>query len=370
AVFHAARSDPEGFIEGNPPPLIIDEVQRAPDLLLALKRIVDRHRSPGSYLLTGSANLLTLKTVAETLAGRVVYHELLPFAWSELRQRQSPSTLIDRFFDAEGPREVLAGLQAAQTAEVGRGEWVQAILKGGYPVPALMKDASARSQWFEGYRQTYLERDVRDLANPENLAAFDRLLVVTALRTGQLLNYSELCRDLGIPLSTVRRYFALLEQTYQVWRLQPYFANPARRLVKTPKLYHTDTGLACSLAALDDWEMVERQGRQGPLFETWIASELRKALSLCRRRTQLWFWRTHDGLEVDFVLERGADVVGLEVKWGSEVRSEDLRGLRVFRDSLGSRFRLGIVLHTGSTLAALDARILAVPVGTLLGGRP
>lgn len=371
AALTAALQDPEGFIEGNPPPLILDEVQRAPALLLALKGAVDRHRRPGSYLVTGSANLLTLKRVSETLAGRAVYHELLPLSWSELAGRQSPAAVIDSLFEVRGAREFITRWTDLVEPQASRQELAARILAGGYPDAALTGDPWVRRQWFEGYRQTYLTRDVRDLAAVEHMPAFDRLLVTTALRTGQILNQSELARDLGVPYSTLRRYLSLLDLTYQVWFLRPYHMNnPGLRLVKSPKLYHMDTGLAAYLAAMDDWAAVERQGRQGQLFETWVAGELKKALPLCARATSLWFWASHQGREVDFVLERGADVVGIEAKWGAEVDRAALRGLTALKAAAGRRFRMGVVVHTGPTMVALAEDIVAVPVHVLLGGIP
>lgn len=181
------------------------------------------------------------------------------------------------------------------------------MLAGGYPEPALQRDAAVRRTWFESYRKTYVERDLRDLAAVQSLPELSRLLTLVALRTGRLLNATELGRDAGLSNSTTRRYLDLLQQTFQLFMLQPWFANVGKRLVKTPKLYVTDTGLGCHLAAADEWSTLERQLRVGPVLETFVANELRKFLSLDAGRTHLWFWRVEHGHEVDFILENWLD---------------------------------------------------------------
>lgn len=204
AVLDGALRDPDGFIAGTPTPVVLDEVQRAPDLLRAIKLAVDRKRKPGQYLLTGSANLMTLKTVSESLAGRVILHELHPFSWAELIQVSASSTIQD-IFDCNDARALLSRWPQRAPSKR-RQEIEQHILTGGFPTPALLKSPRTRQEWFAAYRKTYIERDLRDFAAIEHLPDFNRLLALLALRTGQLLNYSDLSRDLGLPFTTLRRY--------------------------------------------------------------------------------------------------------------------------------------------------------------------
>ncbi len=365
AVLDAALLDPDGFLSQAKTPLIIDEVQRAPDLLRAVKLVVDENREPGMFLLTGSADLLTLARVSETLAGRVAVHELHPFSWAEFKRRPLPSVL-DTLFTASAPSDAIERLPASSSRGLLE-EMRDFMTSGGFPVPALMGSPASRAVWFNSYRATYVERDLRDIADIARVPEFGRLMVILAARTARLLNYSDLSRDTGIPYATLRRYFGILEQTYQVFLVHPYHSSRAKRLVKTPKVFMADTGMAMHLSGLSDWGAAERQGRAGDLLETFIAGELRKALSLSPVLTSLSFYRTSDGIEVDFLLERGEDVVGIEVKIGSRIERRDLAGLFHCREALGKRWRLGVLLYSGTRPLALDEKNLALPFPVFLG---
>ena len=365
AALDQALADPDGFLAAQEAPLVVDEVQRAPDLLRAVKRIVDRDRRPGRFLLTGSAHLSTLTGVAETLAGRAAVHELYPFSWAE-RTRKPAATTIDDLFEAASSAGLLQRWKRSAPA-ARRVEMIDRIMAGGYPTPSLMRDEDARRTWFSSYRQTYIERDLRDLTSLENLPAFGRLLAFLSLRTGNILNVSDLARDAQLSISSARRYLGLLEQTYQVFLLQPYFANVGKRLVKTPKVYVTDSGLGCHIAAVDAWETLERQHRVGAMVETFAAGELRKLLALAPGKTHLWYWRQEHGREVDFLLERAGEVVGVEVKWGSGAASSDLAGLKSCEAALGRVWRLGVLLYGGTEVLALDRKTIAVPFSIFFG---
>lgn len=364
AVLDAALTNPDGFLQELGRPVILDEVQRAPDLLRAVKLVVDRDRQPGMFLLTGSANILTMSNVSETLAGRVAVHELHPFSWAELSQKPKPSVIEDLFTHPDPEASILRW----PTSSPERLEEIKDfIMTGGFPIPALMKRPRARRTWFDSYRQTYIERDLRDLSTIENLPDFGRLMVTLALRTSQMLNYSALSRDIGLPVTTLRRYFNLLEQTFQAYTLEPYHANVGKRLVKTPKSYLTDTGLACHLAAVDDWPALVQRNQAGQLIETWVAGELRKMSSVAADRIDIWYWRTRGGREVDFILERGGDLVGLEVKLGTGFSKTDLAGLKDCREAFGARWRYGILLYGGTEVVPLEDRLAAVPFGVFFG---
>lgn len=364
-VLDTALTNPDGFIFETGWPAVIDEVQRAPDLLRAIKLIVDKERKTGLYLLTGSANVLTLSKVSESLAGRVAVYELLPFSWSEIHEKPPP-IILDAIFSATRARDVLNSLPSNSTPE--RVEEIkERILWGGFPTPALMSSTSAKRKWFDSYRQTYIERDLRDLSGIFRVPEFNRLLTSLALSTGQLLNFSELSREIGIPLTTLRRYFGLLVQTYQVHLVSPYSGNVGKRLMKTPKLYITDTGVACHMSGTDSWETLVKQNRIGGMVETWVANELRKLITLSELRTELLYWRTRTGHEVDFLLEQRGEIVGIEVKWGSSFGRGDLSGLKKCQEALGERWRFGILLYGGNRTLALDEKTIAIPFSVFFG---
>ncbi|HEY3357617.1 MAG TPA: ATP-binding protein [Polyangia bacterium] len=364
-VLDAAAADPDGLLRATATPAIIDEVQRTPDVLRAIKLVIDQRRTPGMFLLTGSANVLTLATVSETLAGRLAVHELAPFSWAELAEQPVPAT-IDRLFAASDARALVKGWPS-RVPEARGAELRDLILHGGYPTPALMRSPRARRTWFESYRQTYLDRDLRDLANIEHRPDFGRLLTTLALRTGTILNHAELSRDVGLPVATIRRYFNLLGQTFQLHVVPPYAANVGKRLVKTPKVYLTDTGLCCHLVAAYSWDALARGERAGAMVETWAAAELRKLIALAGEHTDLWYYRTHGGDEVDFVLERGGELVGVEVKLAAGLDRRHLGGLVAARAALGRRWRLGVVVHGGAETLAIDERTAAVPFSVFFG---
>lgn len=358
----AALTDPDGLVQGQPGPTVIDEVQRAPDLLRAVKLEVDRHRAPGRFLLTGSAHVLTLASVSETLAGRVAVHELRPFAWSEMQRTQPLS--ISELFRSGRPEKLLRRSKAAG----GTAELQRVVLSGGFPDPALMTSRRARSTWFESYRQTVLERDLRDIANVSLVPELGRLMVAIALRSGALLNVAELARDLGLSESTTRRHIQLLRQTFQVETLAPFASNRFKRLVKSPKIYWTDSGVAAHLAAVTTWHDLERRNMAGAMLETWVHAELRKLLSLEPDRMEISFWRSREGHEVDFLLERGGESIGIEVKSSAAIRDRDLAGLRRCRDLLGRQWRLAIMLYMGSDLVTVDRSTIAIPASRFFSG--
>jgi predicted AAA+ superfamily ATPase len=365
AVLDAALTNPDGMIQGLDLPVVIDEVQRAPDLLRSVKLAVDQDRKSGMFLLTGSANILTMSSVSETLAGRVAVHHLHPFSWTEV-ERLAPPEVLGQIFKARDSKEMARKLSLSRAPDRTK-ELQKFILRGGYPDPCLMKSSASRNLWFESYRQTYLERDVRDLTSIAHVPDFNRLLVTLALRTGQMLNFSSLSRDVGLAVSTLRRYFNILEETFQIFRIAPYHANIGKRIVKTPKVYMSDTGMACHLADADDWQTLHKRNQAGSMLETWVAGELRKLISLSPTRTGLYYWRTRDGREVDFLLERGGRVAGIEVKQAARVDRHDLTGISACSDALGKSWHLGIVLYGGSEVLPLDHKTIAVPFSVFFG---
>ena len=365
AVLDAALRDPDGFISGTPTPVVIDEVQKAPDVLRAIKRVVDRDRRPGQYFLTGSANLMTLASVSESLAGRVAVHTLYPFCWPERVEKPPPSILKD-VFEVKTAKDLIKQLSRPRGKDY-RKEITHSILAGGYPVPTLMSSDEARHVWFSSYRQTYLERDLLSVKSIENMPDFNRLLSLVAFRTGGLLNQSDLSRETGLPFTTLRRYMNLLEVTYQAFLLHPYFRNVGKRLVKTPKLYMSDTGMMSHLRGTDTWASLEHQGQVGAAVETWVASELLKLLSVSDPRFQLYFWRTQAGQEVDFLVERGGKLVSIEVKWGHRISDSDAANLERCAQDLKDQVLFSIILYGGTEIVPLGPRLLGIPFSVFFG---
>jgi len=361
----AAQADADAWLAGFQGPVAIDEVQHVPDLFRAIKKRVDASQRPGQILITGSALWLSMKAIGESLAGRVALLELWPFSEAEWMERSAPAwgQLVLGPFDLDA---VQASVRDAGPAE---SNWLaQAVLRGGFPEPSGFGKADARALWFGSYLSTYLQRDVLDLVRIEHADLFLRLIRLLAGRTGQLLNLSSLARDLGIPVPTVRRYADWLTLTYQRFDVQPYSANVGKRLVKTPKTYWSDTGMAAGLLGWKTWRDVQHAGADGALLETWVAGELAKWASVHARRP-FYFWRSHGGGEVDFLVEQEGRAVGVEVKAGQRVDARDLKGLVECRHALGARFLHGIVLYGGDEAMPLGDRLYAVPLAFLRGCR-
>lgn len=343
-----ARRDPESLLRGSQP-VTLDEVQREPRLLSAVKREIDRRRRPGRFLLTGSANLLLMRKVSESLAGRAGYLTLHPMT---VRER--------RGLGRAGIWDDLLGTEVGQWPDVVTArpprpvDWREAVRCGGFPVPVLQLGSDReRSIWFDGYIRTYLERDLQSLSSIAALPDFRRLMRASALRIGQLVNQTELGRDVALPQATVHRYLNLLETSYLLVRLPAYSVNRTKRLIKSPKLYWGDTGVALHLT--------QDPAPGGPHLENLILTDLLAWRDARLSRVEVLYWRTVAGEEVDFVLEAGDRLLGIEVKATSRPRFRDVRNLLGFRSEYGGRVRGGLLLHTGDTVEWLAPEVLAVP---------
>ena len=351
----AARNDAAGFLAGFAQPLVVDEVQRAPELLLAIKAAVDRKRTPGRFLLTGSANVLQVPRVADSLAGRMEIVPLWPFSQGEIEGT------LERFIDAafgDAPPVLVHSSSSPRLTD--------RVLRGGYPEAAPIKSAERRRAWFDAYLTTILQRDVRDLARIEGLTELPRLLALLASRPMAQLNYADLSRGTGLPQSTLKRYFALLEMVFLVRLLPPWHASIGKRLVKTPKVLLTDTGLAAHLMGIDDARVARDRTLLGGLLESFVAMDLVKQAVWSADPPALYHFRTHEGDEVDLVLERrGGALVGIEVKSAATVSAADFKGLQVLAGIAGQRFHRGIVLYTGSEIVPFGAGLFALPVEAL-----
>ncbi len=347
-VLDAARRDPEVLVGGREP-VTLDEVQRAPDLLHAVKRAIDRDRAAGRFLLTGSANLLLMKRVSESLAGRASYLTLWPMTRGEQRGEGRAGAWDALLAATDGD---WLDLLAARPGEPE--DWRALARRGGYPTPALALGTSAeRAVWFDGYVRTYLERDLQDLAAISALPDFRRLMRAACLRVGQLVNQTELGRDVALPQATVHRWLNLLETSYLLVRVPAYAENRTKRLIKSPKLYWGDTGVALHLAQAPE--------PAGAHLENLVLHDLLAWRDARLERAEIGYWRTASGEEVDFVIEAGRQLLPIEVKATARPRLGDAAHLRSFRREYGKKARAGLLLHTGSALEWLAPDVLAAP---------
>ncbi len=355
ATLAAARADPSGFIAGLEGPVVLDEVQGAPALFPAIKIAVDRRRIPGRFLLTGSANVLTLPRLSESLAGRMEILTLWPLSQGEMEGMR------EGFVDALFAKEVPAvGGKAA-----GRADLLRRLVRGGYP-EVRTREVERRSAWFASYVTTILQRDIRDLAQIEGLTAMPRLLSLLAARTMSLLNVAELSRSSGMPQTTLKRYLSLLETTFLVHLIPAWSSNLSKRLIKTPRLAFGDTGLAAHLIGASEQRLHDEPDRIGPLLENFVAAELHKQLLWSWTRASLHHFRTLAGQEVDLILEDDAGkLVGIEVKASATVARADFRGLEALRDATGKRFHRGALLYAGTEGLPFGPNLYALPLASL-----
>lgn len=346
-VLEQAHVFPQGLIE-RAPRITIDEVQRSPNLLLAVKRAVDKKRVPGQFILTGSANLLLMKRVSESLAGRAVYFSLMPMTRRELLGHRSAG-IWEKFFSTPSKEwpELIEGDRSVKE------KWQDVAQRGGYPVPTLQTtDAEERTAWFAGYARTYLERDLRDVANVSSLVDFRRLMRAVCLRIGSLVNQTELARDVGLSQPTVLRHLNALETSYQLIRLPAYGVNRTKRLIKSPKAYWTDTALALYLAG-------ESEPR-GSHLENMVLTDL-MAWSGAGTDAEIMYWRTTAGEEVDFVIERNKLLLPVEVKATTRPKFTDARHLLTFREQYRKSSLPAPLLYDGDDAKWLAEGLLAIP---------
>ena len=359
-VLAAARADPRGFLESLPAPVVIDEVQHCPELFPAIKLLVDRERTPGRFVLTGSANVLLLPKLSESLAGRMEILTLYPLAQAEIRGGRW--TVVDDLFAPV--------FTPADAPAVAREELARILLAGGYPEPLARNRGSRREQWFGAYLTAILQRDVRDIADIADVTQLPRILSVIASRTANLLNVTELSSNLAMPYATLHRYLAILEATYLVTRLPAWSGDLGARATRTPKVYLSDTGLAGQLMGLNTERLLDSVGGGvllGALLETFVMTELLKQASWSQTRPALFHFRTQSRQEVDIVLERrGGEIVGIEVKAAATVSAADFKGLNALREAtVGARFLRGIVFYTGDVAVAFGPDLYAVPLSFL-----
>jgi predicted AAA+ superfamily ATPase len=354
-VLAAARTDPIGFVADLPKRTILDEVQRAPAIFTALKTAVDRDRRGRRFLLTGSANVLLVPALADSLAGRMQIQRLHPLAQCELAGRDSP--LLDVLFSG--------AFRTRRYERLGR-ELAERVSGGGYPAALTRATPRRRSAWYRDYIESLVQRDVRDLARIRSLEVLPRLLALAAGQTARLINVSDLASPFQLSRPTIREYVTLLERVFLIEQLPPWHSNRLSRLVKTPKLHVCDTGLACALLGMDPAALTADRETFGQLLETFVYQELRRQASWHEDDLSFFHFRDKDGVEVDIVLERGARLLaGVEIKLGATVTAADFRGLRKLADVAGKRFAAGVVLYDGEACLPFGERLFAVPIRAL-----
>lgn len=350
ATLAAAQANPESLLGET---AILDEVQRCPELLLALKRSVDEQRHAGRFVLSGSANLALLSHVSETLAGRAAYFTLHPMTRREMRGETRKPPFLAEFLRTQSlPR----GAAAAVTE--------REVLTGGLP-PVCLGPKDAAGEWFRGYVQTYVERDVRQLSQITDLVAFRTLTQLAALRTGQVLVISTLARDAKMSAATAGRYLDLLETSFVIRRLPPFLKNRSARLIKSPKLHVADSGLAAHLAGVTDLEPGRGELMRGALFETYVAQNIAAILEAYFPDAQLAYWHEQGRHEVDLVIELGRKVFAIEVKAATRWHESDLSGLRAFAARTPSCVA-AVLAYNGGEAVKLDGKLFAIPLGHLL----
>ena len=352
----SALDDPQSFAASLPLPVIIDEVQRAPELFRAIKLVVDRDRRPGQFLLTGSANVLLLPKLSDSLAGRMRIITLWPLSQSEIDGTEG--RFIETVF-AQDPLPPFAG-------EETRAGYAKRIVRGGFPEPVGLPAGHVRDGWMQAYITTLLERDVREIAAITDRVALPRLLRLLAVRSGTLLNSADLSRATGIARATLDRYLALFAKVFALQLVPAWSGDVGRRLIKSPKLLFVDPGVAAHLAGVDAKRLLDDPDRLGTLTETFVGAEILRCLSHQVDHYELMHFRDGNGNEVDWVIEDAQGrLVGVEVKAATAPHARDFKGLRAFAAAVGDRFHRGVVLHTGTTAAPMGERMWALPIDTL-----
>lgn len=355
-VYLAAKSDPTGFITQLKKPVIIDEIQRVPELFLAIKIDVDKQRVPGAYLLTGSANPLLIPRLGDSLAGRMEIIELMPLSQGELLG--ITETFIDTTFSTtelfNAPKNIFT-----------KDDLYNSVLTGGYPL-VQNKSEEDRIAWMHAYMNLILQRDIKDLAQIEKLTELPNLLRILAARASNLLNVAEVSRESKMVTTTVHRYMALLETIFLITLRQPWHSNIILRYVKAPKLFLVDTGLLSYLLGIDMERAHADSGQMGKVIENFIVTELLKQITWSKTKPSLYHFRTAEGKEVDIILEnRAGQLVGIEIKSASKVTQDDFKGLKFLQEKSPNKFLKGIVLYGGTEVVPFGNNLFALPINSL-----
>jgi predicted AAA+ superfamily ATPase len=353
-IYEMAKDDPKGFIENLQKPVIIDEAQRLPQLMITIKEHIDKKRVNGEFVLTGSASLQGFKDISDSLAGRIGIVELYPLSLKEKSQKEE--NIIDIFADSLD----------AYILKKYEDDISKHLIDGGYPEILKIDNQKAKYLWFSSYIRTYIESDARELANIRNLDKFVKMYRLCMIRSSNLFNKNELQKEVGLDNRTFDSYFAVMEHTYQIQKLQPFFKNQLKRLIKTPKIYATDTGILNHLFQIGSKEEFENSHYKGGIMETFVYDELLKANSSATQKVELFYYRTSDKKEIDFILDYGQKVIAVEIKASKSVSKSDFKHIYHLQKEIPELFDKGIVLYGGERFLRLDENMYAVPFGFLM----
>ncbi|NGX28892.1 MAG: hypothetical protein K940chlam1_01080 [Candidatus Anoxychlamydiales bacterium] len=351
----SALRDPSGWIESMPKPLIIDEVQRVPEIFLPIKKDVDQNRKPGRYILTGSANPMLLPKLGDSLAGRMGIVNMFPFSQSELHQKQEK--FIENIFEDEMPNFSFNKLNIQ--------DFHKMLLFGGFPPVQLFQNTDDVKRWIGSYLKTIMQRDVRNIANIATVHEFPRLFKLLATRSSMLLNKSEISRSLGLVNMTLKRYLHILETLFFIYLLPAWFINHGKRIIKSPKLHICDTAILGQLLEVDENRFFKDPSLLGHFLESFVFSELVKQKSWSKCKIELFHFRDRDH-EVDFVLEKAdGTIIGIEIKSTKTIKTDDLKGLRYLKTISKNKFKRGIILHFADHMQRIEKDIYSMPVQAL-----
>lgn len=349
-----AKDDPVMFVSNLTTPIVIDEIQKAPNLLPAIKMEIDKNRKAGQFILTGSANVLDFKNIGDTLAGRLAIFELSPLSHTELHS--TDRLFIESLFDDE--------FTPSKKQKVSQEQIYQRVLDGMYPDVINQKEKKLKYIWFSSYIATYIERDVRDIENIRNIDKFSNLINILASRSGNLLNKSDIANATKVDIKTLENHLSLLGLIYQIKRVKPYHANIGKRFVKSEKLFFTDTGVLCFLLGIQNIDDLLSSHFIGAIYETFVFNELYKQITFLLDSTQIHYYRTHDKKEIDFCIERGGKLVAIEVKFAKSVLKNDFRHIIDLQKS-SKNFHLGVVIYMGEHTLSFGDELWAVPFGVI-----
>lgn len=338
----AAHNDPVGYIASLPKPITLDEIQKVPEVLEGIKIAVDKERKNGTFLLTGSANVLEMKKAKDTLAGRIIEIPMWPLSQKEIHHK-ADDNLIDKLLKN--------GVDGLRCERKPLGEISAAIVGGGYPEILKIDSPRGRSLWYNGYISTYIERDIRDVGELRDISAFIRFYNIIAPRSCGLLNKSDLASDANLSEPTVNNYLSMLEMIYQVSLLGAYSSNVSKRFIKSPKMYLTDSGLFCHLLGITSAEELNASSHKGEVVETFVYSELLKHISYAQTAVQIYHYRTNDKKEIDFIIEKGDRVFAIEVKSSQSIKKEAFKHIIDFQNKSKQQV-VGIVIYGGDEIVS------------------
>lgn len=351
-----AKLNLQSYIDNIKKPVVFDEVQRLPEIFVAIKTSVDRDRKPGQFLLTGSANVLLLPKLSDSLAGRMQIETLWPLSQGEILGYQE-SFLSDLMSGKIHEKHI----STTELNSLGA-----SILTGGYPEVVAREQFERKTAWFRSYLSTIIQRDIRDLANIDKLTEIPGLIKLLASRCSSLLNFSELSRSAGIAMTTLKRYVTLLETIFQVYRLLPWAKNVSKRFIKTPKLMFTDTGILCHLLSLSPDKLMQSENLFGRVLENFVINELHKQASWMITPPTFSHFRTQTGVEVDLIIETpDSSLIAIEIKRSLSVSKNDFKGLEYFEEVAGRKFQMGIVLYCGREVIHYKDKFYAMPISIL-----